>query len=234
MEPASLVPSPESPDRNLAMELVRVTEAAAMAAARWVGRGDKNGADAGRRQRDAGDDLHDRHGRRGGHRRGREGQRPDALQRRAGRRRHRPRVRRGGRPDRRDDADRQGDGQRGRGARGGSARLDVRPVRGLLHGEAGHRTGGGRGRRHPLPGGREHPPGRQGQGHQLRPTSPWSCWTGRATSPWPTRSGPPARGSSSSSTATWPARSRRPDPAAAWTCCSASAVRRRGSSRPAR
>ena len=27
------------------MELVRVTEAAAMAAARWVGRGDKNGAD---------------------------------------------------------------------------------------------------------------------------------------------------------------------------------------------
>ncbi|MDQ1710291.1 MAG: fructose,6-bisphosphatase [Frankiaceae bacterium] len=33
------------PDRNLAMELVRVTEAAAMAAGRWVGRGDKNGAD---------------------------------------------------------------------------------------------------------------------------------------------------------------------------------------------
>ncbi|MGH3386920.1 MAG: class II fructose-bisphosphatase [Nocardioidaceae bacterium] len=35
-----------APDRNLAMELVRVTEAAAMAAGRWVGRGDKNGADA--------------------------------------------------------------------------------------------------------------------------------------------------------------------------------------------
>lgn len=35
----------ETPDRNLALELVRVTEAAAMAAARWVGRGDKNGAD---------------------------------------------------------------------------------------------------------------------------------------------------------------------------------------------
>lgn len=35
----------EVPDRNLAMELVRVTEAAAMAAGRWVGRGDKNGAD---------------------------------------------------------------------------------------------------------------------------------------------------------------------------------------------
>jgi fructose-1,6-bisphosphatase II len=33
------------PDRNLALELVRVTEAAAMAAGRWVGRGDKNSAD---------------------------------------------------------------------------------------------------------------------------------------------------------------------------------------------
>ncbi|MBT4948893.1 MAG: fructose-bisphosphatase class II, partial [Actinobacteria bacterium] len=33
------------PERNLALELVRATEAAAMAAARWVGRGDKNGAD---------------------------------------------------------------------------------------------------------------------------------------------------------------------------------------------
>ena len=34
-----------APDRNLALELVRVTEAAALAAARWVGRGDKEGAD---------------------------------------------------------------------------------------------------------------------------------------------------------------------------------------------
>ncbi|WP_282593960.1 class II fructose-bisphosphatase [Nocardioides xinjiangensis] len=33
------------PERNLALELVRVTEAAAMAAGRWVGRGDKNDAD---------------------------------------------------------------------------------------------------------------------------------------------------------------------------------------------
>jgi fructose-1,6-bisphosphatase II len=41
----SLDVAPESPDRNLALELVRVTEAAAMAAGRWVGRGDKNGAD---------------------------------------------------------------------------------------------------------------------------------------------------------------------------------------------
>ena len=33
------------PDRNLALELVRVTEAAAMGAARWIGRGDKVAAD---------------------------------------------------------------------------------------------------------------------------------------------------------------------------------------------
>src|SRR5436309_1615089 len=35
----------QAPDRNLAMELVRVTEAAAIAASRWMGRGDKDGAD---------------------------------------------------------------------------------------------------------------------------------------------------------------------------------------------
>ena len=33
------------PDRNLALELIRVTETAALAAAPWVGRGDKNAAD---------------------------------------------------------------------------------------------------------------------------------------------------------------------------------------------
>jgi fructose-1,6-bisphosphatase II len=37
--------SAQAPDRNLAIELVRVTEAAALAAGRWVGRGDKNAAD---------------------------------------------------------------------------------------------------------------------------------------------------------------------------------------------
>jgi fructose-1,6-bisphosphatase II len=36
---------PTRPDRNLALELVRVTEAAAMAAGRWIGRGDKIAAD---------------------------------------------------------------------------------------------------------------------------------------------------------------------------------------------
>jgi fructose-1,6-bisphosphatase II len=45
--PADLIAQAEThaPDRNLALELARVTEAGAMAAARWVGRGDKNGAD---------------------------------------------------------------------------------------------------------------------------------------------------------------------------------------------
>jgi fructose-1,6-bisphosphatase II len=43
--PAHLEVEAHAPDRNLALELVRVTEAAAMAAGRWVGRGDKNGAD---------------------------------------------------------------------------------------------------------------------------------------------------------------------------------------------
>ncbi len=45
MEAASSERSPQRPDRNLALELVRVTEAAALAAARMVGRGDKEGAD---------------------------------------------------------------------------------------------------------------------------------------------------------------------------------------------
>jgi fructose-1,6-bisphosphatase II len=41
----AVVTSPQAPDRNLAMDLVRTTEAAAMAASRWMGRGDKIGAD---------------------------------------------------------------------------------------------------------------------------------------------------------------------------------------------
>lgn len=49
MTEQEVVPDPlstgQAPDRNLALELVRVTEAAAMAAGRWVGRGDKKGAD---------------------------------------------------------------------------------------------------------------------------------------------------------------------------------------------
>ena len=44
-EPASATAEQDRPDRNLALELVRVTEAAALAAARVVGMGDKEGAD---------------------------------------------------------------------------------------------------------------------------------------------------------------------------------------------
>ncbi|RAV31557.1 class II fructose-bisphosphatase, partial [Corynebacterium heidelbergense] len=36
---------PQTPDRNLAMELVRVTEAAALASGKWVGRGQKEAGD---------------------------------------------------------------------------------------------------------------------------------------------------------------------------------------------
>jgi fructose-1,6-bisphosphatase II len=36
---------PSAPDRNLALELVRVTEAAALGCGRWIGRGDKEAAD---------------------------------------------------------------------------------------------------------------------------------------------------------------------------------------------
>ncbi|MBM7413967.1 MULTISPECIES: class II fructose-bisphosphatase [Nocardiaceae] len=39
------VPTQMAPDRNLALELVRVTEAGALASGRWVGRGDKEGGD---------------------------------------------------------------------------------------------------------------------------------------------------------------------------------------------
>src|ERR1044071_6121953 len=48
MESSSQAPgsvATAKPDRNLALELVRATEAAALAPARWVGRGDKIAAD---------------------------------------------------------------------------------------------------------------------------------------------------------------------------------------------
>ncbi len=42
---AATRPAGNRPDRNLALELVRVTEAAALGAGRWIGRGDKEAAD---------------------------------------------------------------------------------------------------------------------------------------------------------------------------------------------
>lgn len=58
--------------------------------------------------------------------------------------------------------------------------------------------------------------------------------TGRGTRASSRRSGRPGRGSSSSWTATWPARSWRPARGRASTCCSASAAPPRASSRRAR
>src|ERR671935_268096 len=49
----------QAPDRNLAMELVRVTEAAALAASRWMGRGDKEGADGAAVAKALGRDVRD-------------------------------------------------------------------------------------------------------------------------------------------------------------------------------
>src|SRR4249920_3329374 len=43
--PDELAVGKQAPDRNLALELVRVTESAAMSAGRWIGRGDKISAD---------------------------------------------------------------------------------------------------------------------------------------------------------------------------------------------
>ena len=71
------------PDHDLALNLVRTTEAAALGAARWVGRGDKNAADQGGRRRHAAVLQRRADGRRGRHRRGGEGRGADALQRRA-------------------------------------------------------------------------------------------------------------------------------------------------------
>src|SRR2546421_6035666 len=46
MSDAEPFPTPSTaPDRNLAMELVRVTEAAALAAGKWIGKGQKESAD---------------------------------------------------------------------------------------------------------------------------------------------------------------------------------------------
>ena len=94
-------------DRNLALEAVRVTEAAALAASRLIGRGDEKAADqaAVDAMRTALNALHRRHRR---HRRGRARRGADALHRREGRHRQRPERRHRARPARRHDADRQG------------------------------------------------------------------------------------------------------------------------------
>ena len=58
-------------DRILVLEMVRVTEAAAIAASTLVGRGDEKAADAAAVEGDARGAQHARHRRHGGDRRGR-------------------------------------------------------------------------------------------------------------------------------------------------------------------
>ena len=115
-----------APDRNLALELVRVTEAAALAASGWVGRGEKEKADAAAvdAMRLVLDTVE--HERRRRDRRGGEGRGADALQRRGGRRRHRPRGRRRRRPARGHAADGARPAERDRRDRRRRARDDVR------------------------------------------------------------------------------------------------------------
>ena len=234
MEPDSLVPSPQSPDRNLALELVRVTEAAAMAAARWVGRGDKNGADAvavnamrvmistigmngivviGEGEKDNAPMLYN------GEQVG-DGTGPEC-----------------------DVAVDPIDGTTltAKGMSNAVAVLAVSP-RGSMYDPSavfymeklvtGPEAADVVDIRYPV----------AENIHQVakaKGTKPSDVTVVRARPAparrrWSRRSGRPVRGSSSSSTATSPARSRPPAPAAASTCCSASAARRRGSSRPAR
>ena len=77
-------------------------------------------------------------------------------------------MRRRGRPDRRHDADGEGHAQRDRGHGGRRARDDVRPLVGVLHGEAGHRAGRRRRRRHHRAGRPQRRRGGQGQGRRGR------------------------------------------------------------------
>ena len=97
-------------DRAFALEAVRVTEAAAVAAAMQIGRGDEHAADqaAVEAMRAAFNQLADR--RHGRDRRGRARRSADALYRREGGRR-RDRCRHRARSARRHDADRQGAAQ---------------------------------------------------------------------------------------------------------------------------
>ena len=131
------------PDRNLALELVRVTEAAALAAGRWIGRGEKEAADQaavdgmrrildtvamdgvvviGEGEKDEapmlfnGEEVGDGHG---------------------------PGGRRRGRPAGGHAADRVRPAERDRRDRARRARDDVLPGRGRLHGQDRRRPGGG-------------------------------------------------------------------------------------------
>jgi fructose-1,6-bisphosphatase II len=156
-----------APDRNLALELVRVTEAAALAAARWVGRGDKNGAD---------------------------GVAVDAMRKVISTVQMRGVVVIG--EGEKDDAPMLYNGEEVGDGTGPECDVAVDPI----------------------------------DGTTLTAKGMNNAVSVLAVAP----RGPPARGSSSSSTATSPARSWRRVPPRASTCCWASAARPKGSSRPPR
>ena len=70
---------PAKPTHNLALDLVRVTEAAALAAGRYMGRACKEDSDQAAVGRDAAGAEHHRNGRHHRHRRGRERRGADAV-----------------------------------------------------------------------------------------------------------------------------------------------------------
>ena len=160
--------SREAPDRNLALELARVTEAAAMAAARWVGRGDKNGGDGA--AVDAMRALIGTVSMRGVVVIG-EGEKDQAPMLYNG-----EEVGDGTGPlcdvavDPIDGTTLMAKGMANadRGDRGVRARHHVRPVGRVLHGEDRRRRRVGRRHRHHRAGRREHPPRRQGQARPAR------------------------------------------------------------------
>ena len=226
--------NPTRPDRNLALELVRVTEAAAMAAARWVGRGDKNDAD--QQAVNAMRYMISSVGMRGTVVIG-EGEKDNA-----------PMLFNG---------EEVGDGT------GPECDVAVDPIDGTTLTAKGMNNAiavMAVAPRHTMfdpsavfymeklvtgpeaadvvdirkSGGREHPRGRQGQGHARARRHRRRCSTVPATPGWSRRSARPARASSTSPTATSPARSWPPGRTPASTSSSASAAPPRGSSRRAR
>ncbi len=171
----------EAPDRNLALELVRVTEAGAMAAGRWVGRGDKEGGDGA--AVDAMRELVNSVSMRGVVVIG-EGEKDEAPMLFNG-----EEVGNGDGPecdfavDPVDGTTLMSKGMPNAisGARGRRARRHVRPVGGVLHEQDRRRPRVRRRHRHHRPDRREHPAG--GQGARRLGERPDRCasWTGRGT-----------------------------------------------------
>ena len=153
-------------EQLLALEMVRVTEAAAIASARFMGRGDApRGGPRGDRG-DAPDDGRDGHRRHDRHRRGRAGRGADAVHRRAGRPPRRRRARRARSTSRSIRSRARTSWRPGQGD--AITVLAASEKGGLTHAPDTYleklvrRTGRGRLRRHHAAAGREHAPDRRG------------------------------------------------------------------------